>query len=99
MNKRIKKLLISELSSKRKIAQFLNWDLPNIVWRRKSNKSDKCFYMLDSDEYNIFHFETWVRLDNATFYLKETESYTIDDLKQDLDLSESWFEPFIINEE
>ena len=100
MNKQIKRLLLAELSSKRKLAKSINENLPvNAVrTRSKSNDIVRSFYMIYFDKDNIFHFDTWVKSDDVTFYCKETESYTINDLKQKLNLSESWFEPFV-NEE
>ena len=100
MNKHIKRLLLAGLSSKRKLAKSINGKLPvNVVRTRlKSNDIVKSFYMIYFDKDDIFHFDIWVKLDDSTFYCKETESYTIDDLKQKLKLSESWFEPFV-NEE
>lgn len=100
MTKQIKRLLLAELSSKRKLAKSLNEDLPVNVTRTRSQSNDiiKSFYMLRFDEYNIFHFDIWMQSDKVTFFLKETESYAINDLKQELNLSESWFETFI-NEE
>ena len=96
MNKQIKRLLIAELSSKRNLEKFINEDLPVIV---KRFNDDVTFYMLVFDEDNtLFNFERCVKSDDVTFFLKEKESYTIDDLKQELNLSESWFEPFV-NEE
>lgn len=97
MNKQIKRLLLTELSSKRKLAKSLYGDLPVSVTRTRSKTNDsvKSFYMLIFDERNIlFHFDTWVKSDDVTFYLKETETYAIGDLKQELKLSESWFVPF-----
>ena len=97
MNKQIKRLLITELSSKRKLAKSLYGDLPVSVTRTRSKTNDtvKSFYMLTFDECNIlFHFDTWVKSDDVTFYLKETETYAIGDLKQELKLAESWFVPF-----
>ena len=97
MTKRIKKLLIAELSSKRKLAKSLNGDLPVSV-KRSNDDNVRSFYMLVFDKYNIFHFDTWVKSDDVTFYLKEIESYTVDDLKQELNLSESWYEPFTMRD-
>lgn len=117
MNRQIKRILLAELSSKRKLAISLNEKIPAMQFSSKSkmakslngeieiptivNRSndDVTFYMLLFDRYNkSFNFETWMRSDDDTFYLKKKESYTIDDLKQKLDLSEVWFEPFV-NEE
>ena len=100
MRTQIKRLLLAELSSKRKLAKSINGNLPVDVWRRKSKSNDivKSFYMIYFDKDNIFHFDIWVKSDDVTFYCKETESYTINDLKQELKISESWFEPFV-NEE
>lgn len=100
MNKQIKRLLLAELSSKRKLAKSLNVDLPVIVTRirSKTNNVVKSFYMLAFDYDNLFHFDTYVKSDNVTFYLEEKEIYALNDLKQELSLSESWFEPFA-NEE
>lgn len=101
MNKQIKRLLITELSSKRKLAKSFNKDLPVIATRIKSKTNNgvvKSFYMLAFDYDNLFHFDTYVKSDNVTFYLEEKEIYAINDLKQEIKLSESWFEPFI-NEE
>lgn len=101
MNRQIKRLLLTDLSSKRKLTKSLNGDLPVIATRIRLKMNDdivKSFYMLVFDKYNIFHFDTYVKSDNVTFYLTETECYAINDLKQELKLSESWFEPFA-NEE
>ena len=98
MNRQLKRLLLTELSSKRKLAKSLYGDLPVSVTRTRSKTNDtvKSFYMLIFDECDmLFHFDTWVKLDDVTFYLKEKETYAIADLKQELNLSESWFEPFI----
>lgn len=102
MNRQIKRLLLTELSSKRKLAKSLNVDLPVIAQRTRSkdnNDNVKSFYRLTFDEHNIiFHFDTWVKFDD-NFQLTEMQTYgDIDDLKHDLKLSESWFEPFV-NEE
>lgn len=101
MNRQIKRLLLTDLSSKRKLAKSLNVDLPVIATRIKSKTNNdvvKSFYMLAFDYDNLFHFDTYVKSDNVTFYLEEKEIYALNDLKQELNLSESWFEPFV-NEE
>ena len=97
MNKQIKRLLVAQLSSKRKLAKSINGKLPVNAGRTRSKRNDivESFYMIYFDKDDIFHFGTWVRSDDVTFYCKETESYTINDLKQELKLSESWFEPFL----
>ena len=104
MNKQIKRLLLAELSSKRKLAKSLNRDslivnLPVSVTRirSKTNDSVKSFYILVFDNYNMFYFSTWIKL-NGTFYLEDTETCAIVDLKQELNLSETWFEPFVDKE-
>ena len=98
MDKQIKRLLLTDLSSKRKLAKSLNVDLPVIATRIRSKTNNdvvKSFYMLIFDECDmLFHFDTWMKSDDVTFYLKETETYAIGDLKQELKLSESWFVPF-----
>ena len=98
MNKQIKRLLLAELSSKRKLAELSNISdiyLPFTVKR----SDDDVFYMLVFEKYNTsFNFFTCEKSDGVTGFIKEEESYTIDDLKQELNLSESWFEPFV-NEE
>lgn len=101
MNRQIKRLLLTELSSKRKLAKSLNGDLPVIATRIRSKTNNdvvKSFYMLAFDHNNLFHFDTYVKSDNVTFYLEKKEIYAINDLKQELKLSESWFESFV-NEE
>lgn len=97
MTKQIKRLLLSELSSKRKLAKSLNWDLPVSV-KRSDDNNIKIFYMLHFVNHNIFLFDTWVEFGFNhfhIFHLKKRESYLINDLKQDFNLSESWFEPFV----
>ena len=90
MTKQIKRLLFAKLSSKRKLAKFLECDLPLTV----STSYVNCFYILLFDENDIFHFEKWVRLDDG-FHCREIERYNIDDLERELNLSENWFNPFI----
>ena len=104
MNKQIKRLLLAELSSKRTLAKSLNSEkllvnLPVSVTkiRSKTNDSVESFDILVFDNYNMFYFSTWIKLD-GTFYLKDTETCAIGDLKQEVKLTESWFEPFV-NEE
>lgn len=96
MSIQIKRLLLAKLSSKRELAKSFNEDLPvNAVKIRSiTNGIVKSLYAIYFDKDNIFHFEIWVRSDYG-IYCKETKSYTINDLKQELDLSESWFIPFI----
>ena len=60
MNKQIKRLLLTELSSKRRVAKCFNEDLPVIV---KRLNDEVTFYMLVFDEDNaLFNFEKCVKI-------------------------------------
>lgn len=97
MDKQIKRLLLTELSSERNLAKSLNKHLPVNVTRTRSrddNDNVKSFYMLHFDKYNDIFYFACIFLDDFLFHPKEGEIYTIDDLKQELNLAEVWFEPF-----